>query len=126
MLMSLICSIFISSLGSVTATNATTNTPNVTITGISSSASEVTDGQQIKLTVNFKGNGHVKAGDTITMDLPQPTDDNGGLYGIKTTIPLNATYKDNGVEKTLDDVATANVQFDQVVITFNNNKETSI
>lgn len=99
-----------------TSSFASTTNENVKITNISTSSSEVKDGEKVAITVGFSGNGNVKPGDKLTISLPQPSSSSGGLHGIRTTIPISATAPDGS---TIADAATAEVNGYTVTITFN-------
>lgn len=70
----LVCSVIIEPFSIVAAT---VSSNNIQITNIMSSSSSVENNQEVDLTVTFKGNGNVKSGDTITINLPQSTDTEG-------------------------------------------------
>lgn len=118
-LLVLVASVFTDSAAVVTAATVSgdQNSANVKITNISSSSSTVKDGDELSLTVSFSGNSGVKPGEQLTINLPEATDTTGGLYGIKTDVPISATQ--NG--QTIQNVATAHVEGHKVTITFNQN-----
>ena len=114
----LVFSVFADSAQAIAATTGS-NTSNVQITSINSSASHAKQGDQLEITVSLQGNANVKAGDSLTFNLPQATDTTSGLYGVTHDYQIDG--KMNG--KTVPDVATAHVQGDKVTIEFNKNVE---
>ncbi|WP_290033399.1 SpaA isopeptide-forming pilin-related protein [Ligilactobacillus cholophilus] len=114
-IMTLICSVLINPLSAIANTTKAQDSANVKITSISSSVSNVKDGQRLKISVSFQGNGKVQPGEQIVMDLPEATDTTGGLYGLKANYEINASFGG----KVVENAATAHVEGHTVTITFN-------
>lgn len=111
----LIVSLFSSSITGLATTPTDAGAGQVKVTGLTIDKHEVRNNGYVNLAVAFQGGANVQPGTTLTINLPQNTTNVAGLQGVRGKQVINATYNGN----TIDNVATAEVSQDKVVITFN-------
>ena len=111
----LIVSLFSSSITVLATTPTDAGAGQVKVTGLTIDKHEVRNNGYVNVAVAFQGGANVQPGTALTINLPQNTTNVAGLHGVRGKQAINATYNGN----TIDNVATAEVSQDKVVITFN-------